>query len=82
MAIAKAHLRYRMSFFVDTFFSKVNPYMFKIVGADNPQTQAKLVDECIALLEKEIEPLLADANPYFGGSDRITVVEVSSSSRP
>ncbi|KAK7885230.1 hypothetical protein LTR67_010721 [Exophiala xenobiotica] len=75
MAIAKAHLRYRMSFFIDTFFSKVNPYMFRLVGADNPQTQAKLVDECIALLEKEIEPLLADANPYFGGSDRITVVE-------
>ncbi|KAK5188687.1 hypothetical protein LTR99_006138 [Exophiala xenobiotica] len=77
MAIAKAHLRYRMSFFIDTFFSKVNPYMFRLVGADSPQTQAKLVDECIALLEKEIEPLLADANPYFGGSDRITVVEVS-----
>ncbi|KIW54186.1 hypothetical protein PV05_06563 [Exophiala xenobiotica] len=75
IAIAKAHLRYRMSFFIDTFFSKVNPYMFKLVGADNDEAQAKLVDECIALLEKEIEPLLADASPYFGGSDRITIVE-------
>ena len=72
-----------MSFFTDTFFSKVNPYMFKLVGADTGSpAQAKLVDECIALLEKEIEPLLADASPYFGGSDRITIVEVRSDLDP
>lgn len=56
--------------------------MFKLVGADNDEAQAKLVDECIALLEKEIEPLLADASPYFGGSDRITIVEVRSDLDP
>lgn len=27
-------------------------------------------------IEKEIEPLLKDANPYFGGSSKMTFAEV------
>lgn len=65
-----------MAFFVETYFTKVNPFMFKIVGTKDAQAQAKLVDECIALLEKEIEPLLVDAQPYFAGSKELTLVEV------
>ncbi|KAJ9604755.1 hypothetical protein H2200_010869 [Cladophialophora chaetospira] len=75
-----AHLRYRMSFFVDTYFTKVNPLMFKLVGADHGEPQEKIVDEILRLLEKEIEPLLLDTGedgkgPYFAGSGRLTVVE-------
>ncbi|KAK4940249.1 hypothetical protein LTR10_019569 [Elasticomyces elasticus] len=74
-AISAAHLKYRMTFFTDTYFTKINPLMFKLVGSDQGDPQAKIVDEIISLLEKEIEPLLVDAAPFFGGSQKITVVE-------
>ncbi|KAK6373357.1 hypothetical protein LTS17_008377 [Exophiala oligosperma] len=73
--VGKAHVRYRMAFFVDTYFTKINPFMFKIVGTEDVQAKEKLVDDCIALLEKEIEPLLAEAAPYFANSKELTLVE-------
>ncbi|OAP64612.1 hypothetical protein AYL99_00584 [Fonsecaea erecta] len=78
-----AYLRYRMSFFVDTYFTKINPLMFKLVGADNGEPQDRIVSEIWRLLEKEIEPLLFEVNgngkgPYFGGSEKLTVVEAMS----
>lgn len=66
-----------MAFFVDTYFTKINPFMFKIVGTEDVQAKEKLVDDCIALLEKEIEPLLAEAAPYFANSKELTLVEVN-----
>lgn len=66
-----------MTIFVDTYFTKINPLMFKLVGADQGEPQAKIVDELIGLLEKEIDPLLVDTAPFFGGSQTITYVEVS-----
>ncbi len=38
------------------------------------EKQAK-VDEWAAAVEKEIEPLLADAGPFFGGSKELTFAE-------
>ncbi|KAH0840642.1 putative glutathione S-transferase [Fonsecaea pedrosoi] len=78
--VKAAHLRYKMSFFVDTYFTKINPLMFKMVGADAGEPQERIVDDIKALLEKEIEPLFAagaqnGSGPYFGGSERLTVVE-------
>ncbi|KIW68200.1 hypothetical protein PV04_04161 [Phialophora macrospora] len=79
-AAQTAYLRYQMSIFVDTYFTKINPLMFKLVGADHGIPQEKIVDEIIVLLEKEIEPLLSDVDangkgPYFAGSERLTFVE-------
>src|ERR1700753_4525216 len=53
--IRAAHLRYRMSFFVDTYFTKINPLMFKLVGAEAGDPQDKIADEMIKLVGKEIE---------------------------
>ena len=80
-SIKAAHLRYRMSIFVDTYFTKVNPLMFKLVGAEHGEPQDKIMDEILRLLETEIEPLLSDVatdgqGPYFAGSMTLTVVEV------
>jgi glutathione S-transferase len=71
-----------MAFFVDTYFTKINPLMFKMAGLDHGDPQEKIADEILRLLGTEIEPLLADvgikdAGPYFGGSHQITFVEVS-----
>ena len=42
-------------------------------SAEEKEIKAK---EYIALIEKEIEPLLANANPFFGGSKDLTFAEV------
>ncbi len=74
-----ACFRYRMGFFVETYFNKFNPLMFKLLGAATAEKQEEKVDEMVAVLEKEIEPLLKDADPYFGGQKEMTVAEVRNS---
>jgi glutathione S-transferase len=68
--------RARINFFVDAFFSKVNSLTFAIFRASDEEKEelgSKLVDAVV----KEVEPLLQDANPFFGGSSRLTLAEVS-----
>jgi glutathione S-transferase len=68
--------RARIGFFVDTYFSKINSLYFAAAklesGAEKEEAGAKYVDGVV----KEIEPLLADAAPYFGGSSKLTLAEV------
>jgi len=68
--------RARISFFVDTFFTKFQSSAFKIMGAKTEAEQQTVVDGAVAQVVKELEPLLNDANPYFGGSDKLTLAEV------
>lgn len=44
--------------------------------AANDQEKEEKTREWAAAIEKEIEPLLADAAPYFGGSKDLTFAEV------
>lgn len=62
---------------MDTFFTKVVPLFFKLSGTADRDGQMKIVDDAIGHIEKEIEPSLADAMPFFVGSKTLTVVEVS-----
>ena len=68
--------RAKINFFVDTFFSKVNSHFFAAsraaVGEEKDKAASTLVDAVV----KEIEPLLADANPFFGGASKLTLAEV------
>ena len=73
---ADAVLHWRQRFFIDTWFSKVNPLLFKITGAADEGARSTIADTIVDLIGKEIEPLLGDTAPYFGGSSHITVVEV------
>jgi glutathione S-transferase len=59
---------------VDTWFSKAGSYWFKIMGAEKAD-QDQLSKEFVAVVEKEIEPLLQDAAPFFGGSSKVTLAE-------
>jgi glutathione S-transferase len=43
--------------------------------------KAKLSQEFVDVVAKEIEPLLKDAKPFFGGSQKVTLAEVCSSLR-
>lgn len=73
---ATALFRWRMNFFTDTWFKQVNPLIFKLLGAGNAKQQEQKVDELVGAVAKQIEPLLQDANPFFGGSQKITGAEV------
>lgn len=47
-----------------------------MTGAADDGARTSIADTIAKLIEKEIDPLLKDASPFFGGSSRITFVEV------
>ncbi|KAL3421072.1 glutathione S-transferase domain-containing protein [Phlyctema vagabunda] len=72
--------RARIAFFVDTFFSKALANQFAIIKATSKEEKEELGAKLTEVLVKEIEPLLADAAPFFGGSSRLTLAEVQTGS--
>lgn len=69
--------RARINFFVDAWFSKVNVFYMKTLTAKTDEDVAVSADDLVKGVVKEIEPLLKDAGPFFGGSDKLTLAEVS-----
>jgi glutathione S-transferase len=67
--------RARINFFVDTWFSKVGSHWIQIAKSDDESEKERIAKEFVELVGKEIEPLLKDANPFFGGSQKITLAE-------
>jgi glutathione S-transferase len=68
--------RARVGLFVDTFNSKFNSVLYGLFSAKSQEDREAVVEKAIAGLVKEVEPLLADASPFFGGSNTITLAEV------
>ncbi|KAK4691046.1 glutathione S-transferase, partial [Lecanoromycetidae sp. Uapishka_2] len=66
--------RARIGFFVDTWFTKVNPHMYPVLMAEGEEKE-KLSATLVAAIKKEIEPLLDGAGPFFGGSESMTLAE-------
>jgi glutathione S-transferase len=66
--------RARINFFVDTWFSKAGSAWFKILMVEKEEKE-RLSQDLVAVVGKEIEPLLKDASPFFGGSGKITLAE-------
>lgn len=71
-----ALFRARVNFFVDAFFSKVHPILFAIVKETSAAERERKGDEVVKVVEKELEPLLAQASPFFGGNEAFTLAEV------
>ncbi|KAJ4371489.1 hypothetical protein N0V83_004707 [Neocucurbitaria cava] len=69
--------RARINFFVDTWFSKVGSHWFRLafLKQDATEEKEKLGKEFVDLVTKEVEPLLKDAKPFFGGSGKVTLAE-------
>jgi glutathione S-transferase len=72
-----AFARARLNYFTDTWNTKVGTFMFKLFGAQTLADRERLGTEWVAAVKKEIEPLLGDAAPFFGGSKRLTLAEVN-----
>ncbi|KAL7930241.1 thioredoxin-like protein [Trichoderma chlorosporum] len=68
--------RARINFFVDTYFSKANAQYHKALFAKTNEEAEDAASEFVKQIEKEVEPLLSDAAPYFGGSKTLTLAEV------
>lgn len=68
--------RARLNFFVDTYFTKANSQYQKALFAKTDEEAEAASQEFLKQLEKEVEPLLSDAAPYFGGSKTLTLAEV------
>lgn len=69
-------VRARINFFVDTWSTKIGGYFRTILAADSKEDKEAKSKEMVEAVKKEIEPLLKDANPFFGGSEELTFAEV------
>ncbi|KAF1845375.1 thioredoxin-like protein [Cucurbitaria berberidis CBS 394.84] len=67
--------RARIGFFVDTWFSKAGSFWFQILLKESDEDKEKLAKELVDIVGKEIEPLLKNAKPFFGGSAKLTLAE-------
>lgn len=70
-------VRARIAFFVDAWFSKIQPHYGKIVFSRSDEDAENSAKDIVAAISKEVEPLLADAAPFFGGHQKLTLAEVS-----
>lgn len=52
--------------------------MFAIFRAKDDKEKETTSKEWVAAVKKDIEPLLEDAGPFFGGSSELTLAEVCS----
>lgn len=67
--------RARIAFFVDTFLS-VYSTCYPLIKAKTDEERSALTRKMVDGVVKEIEPLLANADPFFNGSDKLTLAEV------
>ena len=68
--------RARISFFVDTYFNRVQPIFMRSQRSKSDEERAKALADFVNAAAKELDPLLADAAPFFGGSSKLTLAEV------
>jgi glutathione S-transferase len=68
--------RARISFFVDTYFNRVQPIFMKSQRSKSDEERANALADFVNVAAKELDPLLADAAPFFGGSSKLTLAEV------
>jgi glutathione S-transferase len=72
-----AFARARLNYFIDTWNTKVGTFMFNLFRAQTITDREQYSKDWVAAVKKEIEPLLGDAAPFFGGSRRLTLAEVN-----
>jgi glutathione S-transferase len=69
--------RAKIALFVDAFSTKFNGPIFGLYTAQTDAEKDAIIEKAVSGLLAEVEPKLADAAPFFGGSDKLTLAEVS-----
>lgn len=67
--------RARINFFVDAWNTKVQNQFFPLLTAQGDEAKEEKAAALVAAVEKEIEPLLQNAAPFFNGSETLTLAE-------
>lgn len=75
-------VRARINFFVDAYFSKAQSNWATLLIAKSDEEEKAAVAAYLDTVTKHVDPLLADAAPFFGGSTTITLAEVRAHSSP
>lgn len=73
---AGALKRAQMSFFIDTYWTKYHTILFRLFESPTAADEERVVDDAVDGIKRELEPLLADAAPFWGGSGQLTLAEV------
>ncbi|KAK9421413.1 putative Thioredoxin-like protein [Seiridium unicorne] len=68
--------RAQISFFTDAYWSKFHTVLFQLFEARTEAETETIVNDAVEGLVREVEPLLADAKPFLGGSHQLTLAEV------
>ncbi|KAE8413525.1 thioredoxin-like protein [Aspergillus pseudocaelatus] len=72
--------RARIAFFVDTFFSKVQPHFQTSLRASTTEERDAAGEALVAAIKSELEHQLPEGSdgkgPFFGGSEKLTLAEV------
>jgi glutathione S-transferase len=68
--------RARINFFVDAIMSKAQSNFYPQILANTEEEKNEKMNAFINAIVKEVEPLLKDAAPFFGGSSKLTLAEV------
>ncbi|KUI67146.1 Glutathione S-transferase Z2 [Cytospora mali] len=68
--------RAKMSFFIDAYWTKFHTILFQLFEAPTKEHEESIIDHAITGIKSEVEPLLADASPFWGASDKLTLAEV------
>ncbi|KAL4894689.1 thioredoxin-like protein [Aspergillus ambiguus] len=76
--------RAQISFFVDTFGSKVLPHFFASIRSATSEERQANAEAFVAAVQKELEPLLypkgSGSGPFFHGSEKLTLAECQTGS--
>ncbi|KAI0173220.1 glutathione S-transferase domain-containing protein [Hypoxylon sp. FL1284] len=71
-----AQTRAKIAFFVDTFMSKAMGGFYKAQMGSTDAEREAAATQIVDAIAKEVDPLLANAAPFFNGSDKLTQAEV------
>jgi glutathione S-transferase len=69
--------RFKIGYFVDTYSSKAHKLFDSVIFAHGIEAKTGMANKYIDAVAKYVEPLLVDSASFFGGSDRLTLAEVS-----
>jgi glutathione S-transferase len=73
---AGALQRYKIGYLADVYFGKSHVLWDSILYAVGVDAKTNAANRYIESVVHHVEPLLADANPFFGGASRLTFAEV------
>ena len=71
------HVRSKINYFFDAYFSRVQSFWGKVLEAKTDAEEKAAASAYVEAVSREVEPLLSDAGPFFGGSETLTLAEVN-----